>query len=62
MRHILLLEHALCRLSAPIGNAVHVLFDNEDVDCPDCLQRVIAEAEARTQALRDQLAKIEALS
>ena len=63
MRHMLSVERPICGLDSPIttiGDAVRVIFGS--VDCPDCLRRAIAEAEARAGALRELLVKVEALS
>lgn len=62
MRHMLSVERPICGLTSPvsmIADAVRVIFGT--VDCPDCLRRAIAEAEARAAVLRELLVKAEAL-
>lgn len=62
-RHMHSLDRPLCQLDSPvdlIDEATRRIYDH--VDCPDCLRRAIAEADARGRALRDLLAKVEALS
>ena len=63
MRHMHSVERPICGLESSvsmIGDAVRVIFGS--VDCPDCLRRSIAEAEERAAALRELLAKVEAMS
>ena len=63
MRHMRTIDRALCALASSanlISDATRSIFG--DVDCPDCRRRAIAESEERIRILREQLAKVEAVS
>ena len=60
MRHMHTIDRPLCQLDSPvdlIGSSTRAIYGA--VDCPDCLRRAIAEADARSRALRDLLARVE---
>lgn len=60
MKHMLALERPICeQTSGTEVMAANVRIVYGTIDCPDCLRRLIAEAEARVTALRDLLAKAE---
>lgn len=60
MRHIHSIDRPICELDTPvdaIGGAVRSIY--HEVECSDCLRRVIAEAEERARVLRELLLQVE---
>lgn len=60
MKHMYALEQPICgQMAAADVMAANVRVVYGTIDCPDCLRRLVSEADARTTALRDLLAKAE---
>ena len=58
-RHAVLLDQPYCSTEAPVdgvGVATRAIY--EDVDCPDCLRRMIDESEERARVLHELLARV----
>lgn len=61
-KHMNALDRPLCtmRQSVDIAAATRTIYGA--IDCADCLQRAIAESDAKTAALRELLSRVEVLS
>ncbi len=64
-RHMFLMDRPICEFDAParttpgaVGEATRTIY--ADIDCADCLRRMIAEADERARVLRELLARVEA--
>ena len=57
-KHAHLIDGPLCGRTPVHGLAGATRAIYRDVDCPDCLRRVIAETEERLTVLRDLLAEV----
>jgi hypothetical protein len=58
VKHAHLIDGPLCARVPAHGLAGATRAIYRDVDCPDCLRRVIAETEERLVVLRDLLAGV----
>ena len=62
-RHMFLMERPICEFDShtgAVGDATRTIY--ADIDCPDCLRRMITEAEERARVLRELLAMVEGAS
>ena len=60
-KHVVNKEVSICEAPffvASVDEATRQAY--RDIDCPACLRQALAASEARTRAIRDLLAKVEA--